>query len=871
MMLLKSLNKRCELSQKTFGKWRIPHRQLSMIVKTLFSYLIISIIFFQCLVSMSYAQPEKTHKNVLTIHAQDQFLPANIVMDGTLYKALKSSPNFNISIYSEFLETIRFVSKEMLDKAYELMQTKYSNMKFDLIIITDDISLDFMLDKGTHIFPNVPTVLCGISDGYINISKLNNLITGNFKFVDIRENINTILETQPNTKEIAVVIGKSQQDAYYEKLVRQAFDENIGRVRANYIAGLSLKDTQEKISKLPPDSVILYVTMYFDGNGKGYNPRDVIPLLRQTANRPIYGISETYLGYGIVGGNLVSFVDISQNAADIALRVLNGDRPSSIPIEVSKNKNYFDWQELKRWNIDENSLPVGSIVQNKTLTLWDTNQYQIIGILVFIIIQTILLILLFIQLRRNRKAMKLIATNEARQTEMVSNISDVITIVDKEGNIKYKSPNIEKHFGWEQNDLNGQNYLETVHPDDREVIQNKFVELLEGGKGASTTVEYRYKNKDGSYSPIKLTAVNLINNPDINGILANYHDITEQKLKDEQLIFSSCHDSLTGLYNRRKIKEEIERLQANGDVPISILMGDVNALKLVNDAYGLASGDAVIKKIGEIILEVGGEESICARYGGDEFVAIFPGLSFDEACIKVEDIKNRLSKEQTEKLILSVTFGVATKSDEETTLQSCLKLAEERMYTTKLLDGKNIRSSIIDNLRIALEEKTGETRKHCERMADMSEQLGQKFEFKNFEIANIRLLALLHDIGKTSIPDYIIHKPDKLTDEEYTIIQKHCEIGFRIANTMPEIVPIANDILCHHERWDGNGYPQGIDGENIPLNARIIALLDSFDAMTHDRPYRKAMSHEQAIEEIKRCCGKQFNPEIVKAFLEYIA
>ncbi len=167
-----------------------------------------------------------------------------------------------------------------------------------------------------------------------------------------------------------------------------------------------------------------------------------------------------------------------------------------------------------------------------------------------------------------------------------------------------------------------------------------------------------------------------------------------------------------------------------------------------------------------------------------------------------------------------------------------------------------------------MEEKTGETRHHCERMAEKSRIIGEELGLRSFEIENLKLLSLLHDIGKTAIPESILLKCGNLNENEMAVMKKHSEIGFRIANTMPELLPIAEGILSHHERWDGDGYPQGLKGYDIPLLARIVSVLDTFDAMTHDRPYRKALSEEKAIEEIRRCAGTQFDPKITKIFID---
>lgn len=349
---------------------------------------------------------ELKQKNVLILHAQDQFLPANIVMDKNIYSVLKGDKALNVSIYSEYLEKVRFNEANTQDKIIQLLKDKYTKLKLDLVIITDDMTWDFMMKYGEELFPGVPVVFCGITEGKVDPRNLKDNYTGNFKRVDIKNTIEDILKLQPKTKEVDVVLGTSKQDNYYEGLTRKALKEYEGRLKVNYLIGYSIEETQLKISKLPPNAVVLYISMYMDGTGKGFNPRDVIPLLRKTTNSPIYGFSDTYLGYGIVGGSLLSFADLSQNAGIIVLQVLNGKKPSQIPAVLSKNKNYFDWSEMKAWGIKEKNLPVGSIVVNKNLTFWEKYKWQIIGVIIFILIESFLILFLIIELIRNKKAEK---------------------------------------------------------------------------------------------------------------------------------------------------------------------------------------------------------------------------------------------------------------------------------------------------------------------------------------------------------------------------------------------------------------------------------------------------------------------------------
>ena len=171
----------------------------------------------------------------------------------------------------------------------------------------------------------------------------------------------------------------------------------------------------------------------------------------------------------------------------------------------------------------------------------------------------------------------------------------------------------------------------------------------------------------------------------------------------------------------------------------------------------------------------------------------------------------------------------------------------------------------------ALEVRDYITEGHAARLGELMEKMGQRLEFSQGAVADLRLLAKFHDIGKVGIPDSILNKPGKLTEEEMAVMRRHCEIGFRIALVSSDLEPIADWILKHQEHWNGNGYPLGLVGEEIPVECRIMAITDAYDAMTSDRPYRKAMSCQDAIAEIRRCAGTQFDPKLAEKFIEMVA
>lgn len=341
-----------------------------------------------------------------------------------------------------------------------------------------------------------------------------------------------------------------------------------------------------------------------------------------------------------------------------------------------------------------------------------------------------------------------------------------------------------------------------------------------------------------------------------------------RKKFEEKILLLSYHDQLTGLYNRRFVEEEIKRLDKLHQLPLSIITGDINGLKLTNDVFGHRAGDLLLKNAAEVIKECCRREDIIARWGGDEFVILLPRTDMKTAEEIVGRIKNKCALDSEGPMQVSIALGYATKNKAEENIWQVLKEAEEWMCRHKLLQSKSYRNAVISSLKATLFEKSMETEEHAERLRGITLEIAKRQGLFAKQMDELELLAVLHDIGKVAIRESILMKPGGLTEEEWKEMKKHPEIGYRIALNTPELASIAEYILCHHERWDGKGYPQGLKGEEIPLLCRILAVADAYDAMTSDRTYRKAMSREETIAEIKRNVGTQFDPEIVSAFIE---
>jgi len=354
---------------------------------------------------------------------------------------------------------------------------------------------------------------------------------------------------------------------------------------------------------------------------------------------------------------------------------------------------------------------------------------------------------------------------------------------------------------------------------------------------------------------------------DINGqkcLLSIVTDITERRLAEEEIKYLSFYDKLTGLYNRAVFEEELKRLDTARELPLSLIMGDVNGLKLVNDALGHQHGDKLLVTAADILKKFCRHEDVVARWGGDEFIVLLPGCDNLSAAKVFDRIKHACKRIDGLPFQTSMSLGLASKNHPGQNIREIIKEAEDKMYRNKLLESRSARSTFIMSLEKTLWTRSHETREHCQRMQETAEKIGQALGLPDSEMDNLLLLAALHDIGKIAIPNSILDKAGKLSPEEWEIIKKHPETGYRIGLSSPEMAPIAEAILHHHERWDGSGYPLGLNGESIPLISRIIAIADTYDVMTHGRPYQVAAGQEEVRREIERCAGSQFDPHLVK-------
>lgn len=466
---------------------------------------------------------------------------------------------------------------------------------------------------------------------------------------------------------------------------------------------------------------------------------------------------------------------------------------------------------------------------------------------------------------------ELFQEKEVLRTTLQS-IGDGVVTTDSSGKITSLNIVAQEMTGWKSDEAMGVPFSDVLRLRNEDTglpIENPIKKVLDTGRIIGLANHTILVNRQNKAIPIADSAAPIKGEDGrVLGVVMVFRDVSNEKEYNNKVRFLSYHDALTGLYNRRYIEEMLSREDFSGQLPLSVIMGDVNGLKITNDVFGHSAGDALLQHVGSLLKKYCHSEDLIARWGGDEFVVLMPHTNLEQAEQIIDIIKSNPVSLDESGLQLSLSLGCAVKDIADRSIHAVMREAEENMYHQKLLDGKSYRNAIINTLLATLYEKSMETEEHSKRIDANCHAIGHKLHLSSKEMDELALLAILHDIGKVGINPNILKKPGALTPTEWDEMKRHPEIGYRIVQATPELANVADFILSHHERWDGNGYPRGLKGHDIPLVCRILAVTDAYDAMTNDRVYRIAKSREDAIEELLRCSGDQFDPEIVQLFVE---
>jgi diguanylate cyclase (GGDEF)-like protein len=345
--------------------------------------------------------------------------------------------------------------------------------------------------------------------------------------------------------------------------------------------------------------------------------------------------------------------------------------------------------------------------------------------------------------------------------------------------------------------------------------------------------------------------------------------------ENERLLATSRHealtDALTGLPNRRALVNDLEALfgRAPDATPHMLGLFDLDGFKQYNDTFGHPAGDALLTRLGRRLSEAMDGEAKAYRMGGDEFCVVVPFGAAGKDPFAVADLAAKALSEASDGVVIECSYGTASIPSEAETMEQVLRLVDHRLYDRKTGRSSASRQST-DVLVQVLRERGADLHGHLTEVAQLAAATARAMHIPHHEVKRIELAAELHDVGQSAIPDVILTKPGPLDDEEREIMRRHPKIGERIVRAAPSLARTADLVRASHERFDGRGYPDQIPGPAIPLGARIIGVCDAFVRITTDQPYHEAQSVAQALDELRRCAGSQFDPAVVEVVCDLV-
>jgi PAS domain S-box-containing protein len=415
------------------------------------------------------------------LYSDERLLPANIIADEAIRTAFAADSRNRIEFHSEFLDVSRFPGEAQQQRQRDYFRHKYRERPPDLVIAGGAPALEFLLKYRAALFPNVPIVHCGVEA--LPKEMPDAMVAGIPILRTFVSTLELALRLQPDTRNVAVVAGSAPQDSESADQFRRETPAFESRVAFTWLANLSLEDLRGELSRLPEDTVVLYLTMFQDATGTSFTPRQALALFAPASRAPIYGCYDTYLGYGIVGGSMVTFEEIGRKAARLGMRILAGEDPQNVARSESHQAlPMFDWRELQRRNISEKQLPPDSVVRFKEPTYWEQHYRLILGAVSLCTVQALMIGALLVQRRRRRLVESSLRESEQRMNLAADAANLGIWIRDLVGNQIWATEKWRQLFGFEKWEwLDMHRFLQRLHPEDRDTVSQALTKARETG------------------------------------------------------------------------------------------------------------------------------------------------------------------------------------------------------------------------------------------------------------------------------------------------------------------------------------------------------------------------------------------------------
>ncbi len=460
------------------------------------------------------------------------------------------------------------------------------------------------------------------------------------------------------------------------------------------------------------------------------------------------------------------------------------------------------------------------------------------------------------------------------ETTLLS-VGDGVISTDAQGNVQFMNKAAEALTGWEAEEARGRRFEEVFRilcGKNRQECANPVRQVLEQKKAIELDEDTILIARDGFERYIDDSAAPILDaKMTITGVVLVFRDNTEQRKKQREILSLSFTDPLTTLNNRRYYDQVKQELDTEPYYPLTLVVADVNGLKLTNDAFGHEAGDDLLRKVAEVMRKTCREDDIISRIGGDEFVLLLPQTDALHAQAIVKRLNTALEKEHIKGIQVSVSFGYAVKDEDGEHFDDTFKIAEDVMYQNKLASSLAFKKQVISSLLERLFSMDHTLEEHSRKVADLAASLARVLGYPEHEVQELYLAGFYHDLGKIAIDPAIIKKSSsEMTRSELLEFKRHAEIGYNILRSVGEYAPFSEAVLHHHERWDGNGYPQGLRHEAIPRQAQILAITNIYADLVGPRLHGEDMSKQEAIDSLREHKNTQFDPELVETFITKI-
>ena len=471
-----------------------------------------------------------------------------------------------------------------------------------------------------------------------------------------------------------------------------------------------------------------------------------------------------------------------------------------------------------------------------------------------------------------RETQEKLALERRRYQQTLLSIGDGVMVVDKDGKIEMLNPVAEELIGWTLESAAGMHYKDvfslsheqpgkSIKDPIADALETQTVQEMENHAVLTSKSGKRYCLED-SAAPIKDDAGATV------GVVLVFRNVTEKKEQQHEIEYLSFHDSLTGLYNRRFFEEELRRLDTLRNLPVSILIGDVNNLKLTNDVFGHTYGDMLLQRLAHVLRRTCRADDIIARWGGDEFSLLLPKTNLEEAKQIAARIRDEFAKERIKAVQGSISMGAAVKTGVEYDIFDAVNKAEEEMYTAKIMEHSELAKETLQTIVQMLHDSSPREKDHADRVSRLCQAMGRKMNMSEDEVKRLHDAGYLHDIGKVVLDSKLLaNQFNHLSAMEWNEIKRHPVVGYRILNSFDDMLDLAQIVLAHQERWDGAGYPKGLKADEIPLAARIIALVESYERRRSGADNKEAMGKEDALAAILTGRGLHFDPVLTDLFV----